>query len=155
MNLKRKLTTLGTLISLSAVIIYIINKFIYFISTLDNFLDKSKGHYYKWRFGRVFYTKQGQGSPILLIHDLSSHSSSHEWHEISEELSKTNTVYALDLLGCGRSDKPNLTYTNYLFVQLITDFIKNVIGDKTDVIATGDSGSFTLMACYNDNDIIK
>jgi len=57
------------------------------------------------------------------------------------------TVYTIDLLGCGRSEKPDLTYTNYLFVQLISDFIKSEIGHRTDVIATGNSGTFVIMAC--------
>lgn len=74
-------------------------------------------------------------------------SSSYEWEKCIKRLSKKHTVYALDLLGCGRSDKPNMTYSNYLFVQLITDFIKNVIREKTDVVVTGESSSFTLMAC--------
>jgi len=89
-----------------------------------------------------------------LIHDLNVCSSSYEWNQIVDQLSKTNTVYTIDLLGCGRSDKPYLTYTNYLYVQLITDFIKHIIGEKTDIIAMGESGSFVLMACANDHSII-
>ena len=45
-------------------------------------------------------------------------------------MAENHTVYALDLLGCGRSEKPKITYTNYLYVQLISDFIKNVIHEK-------------------------
>ena len=82
-------------------------------------------------------------------------SSSSEWNQIVDGLAKTNTVYTIDLLGCGQSDKPNLTYTNYLYVQLVTDFIKHIIGEKTDIIAMGDSGSFVLMACANDHSIIN
>lgn len=40
-----------------------------------------------------------------------------------------------------------MTYSNFLFVQLLTDFTKNVIGTKPDIIATGNSASFVLMAC--------
>lgn len=124
------------------------------MATVDNLLGKKNGTYYDWRFGQIFYTKQGEGAPILLIHDLNACSSEYEWNKIVEKLSQTNTVYTLDLLGCGKSDKPNITYTNYLYVQLITDFIKHVIGEKTDVIATGTSSSFVLMSCKNDNTII-
>ena len=63
-------------------------------------------------------------------------------------------MYTLDLLGCGKSDKPNFTYTNFLYVQLVTDFINNVIGEKADVIVTGNSCSFVLMACHNNDEII-
>ena len=55
---------------------------------------------------------------------------------------KDHTVYTIDLLGFGRSEKPNLTYTNYLYVQLVTDFIQNIIGEKTDIIASNESISF-------------
>ena len=134
---------------------HIINKLVYYISTVDNLLDSEKYSYYDWRFGKIAYKKQGTGSPILLVHDLNVGSSSFEWNQIVDTLAKTNTVYTIDLLGCGCSDKPNLTYTNFLYVQLITDFIKHIIGEKTDVIASGESGSFILMACSNDDSVIN
>ena len=76
-----------------------------------------------------------------------------EWNKLVKSLKKRNTVYTIDLLGCGHSEKPNLTYTNFLYVQLLTDFIKTIIGEKTDVIATGTSSSFVLMACANDDSL--
>ena len=154
MNWKKKLATYAAITSFASLSIHVINRLIYFVSTVDNLLSDSKGTYYNWRFGKIFYTKKGSGKPILLIHDLSASSSGYEWNKIEEELAQTNTVYTIDLLGCGRSDKPEITYTNYLYVQIITDFIKNIIGTKTDIIATGESGSFVLMACKNDATII-
>lgn len=154
MSWKKKLTTGAILTSLTAGAIYTINKVISFTSTLDNLLCKDDGQYFDWRFGKIFYRKQGQGKPILLIHDLTVNSSSHEWNKLVKSLKKRNTVYTIDLLGCGHSEKPNLTYTNFLYVQLLTDFIKTVIGEKTDVVATGTSSSFVLMACANDDSII-
>lgn len=153
MSWKKKLTTGAVLASLTAGTIYTINKIISFTSTLDNLLCKEDGHYFDWRFGKIFYRKQGEGKPILLIHDLTVNSSSHEWNKLVKSLKKRNTVYTIDLLGCGHSEKPNLTYTNFLYVQLLTDFIKTIIGEKTDVIATGTSSSFVLMACANDDSL--
>lgn len=154
MSWKKKLTTGAVLTSLTAGTIYTINRLAYFNATLDNLLSNEDGQYFDWRFGKIFYTKHGTGKPILLIHDLHPGSSSYEWNKLVKALKKTNTVYTIDLLGCGHSEKPDLTYTNFLYVQLITDFIKHIIGDKTDVIASGASASFTLMACANDNTII-
>ena len=127
----------------------------YYFATADNLLTNIKGHYYEWRFGNIYYEKQGKGTPILLIHDTAINSSSYEWNGIIKKLAERNTVYTIDLLGCGRSDKPNLTYTNYLYVQMISDFIKHIVGEKCDVIATGKSSSFTLMTCANGEDMIK
>lgn len=155
MSFKKNFLTLTTLTTTTLGAIHVMNRFMYHISTKENILSTKDENYYDWTYGRIFYTKQGTGSPILLIHDLNVCSSSYEWHKIKNMLSKTNTVYTLDLLGCGLSEKPNLTYTNFLYVQLITDFIKHVIGEKSDVIATGNSASIALMSCVNDNTIIN
>ena len=149
---KRKhiLLTTGILLTLSTVAIYIINKLVLASAIFKNLLNTKNGEYYEWRFGNVFYTKQGSGAAILLVHNLTPSSSSAEWKSIESELAKKYTVYTLDLLGCGRSDKPKITYTNFLYVQLMTDFVKNVIHQKADVIVSGLSGSFVVMACAND-----
>ena len=68
---------------------------------------------------------------------------------VRRELAKNHTVYTIDLLGFGRSEKPNLTYTNYLYVQLLSDFIKSEIGHRTDIVATGAAASLAVMACGN------
>lgn len=117
---------------------------------MKELLYSPNSNYYNWRFGKIFYTKKGSGSPVLLIHDIDCTSSDYEWKEIVQKLSETHTVYTIDLLGCGRSDKPKMTYTNYLYVQLISDFIKNVIKHKTDIVATGKTSSAVIMACYID-----
>ncbi len=145
--MKKHIRNFLILTALATVTIHLINKMISVSSIVKNLLRTDHGKFYDWKYGRIFYTKSGKGSPVLLIHDLNPVSSSQEWERIYKPLSKKHTVYTLDLLGCGRSDKPNLTYTNYMYVQLITDFIKNIIGEKTSLISTGASCSFSIMAC--------
>lgn len=149
--MKKNIRQFFLLSSLAAGCIYGINKFIDTTSGIKNLLAANTGQFYEWRYGNIFYSVHGQGKPLLLIHDLHPASSSIEWSRITKKLEKDHTVYVIDLLGCGRSDKPNLTYTNYMYVQLITDFVKNIIQEKTNVIATGDSCSFTLMAANMDD----
>lgn len=129
--------------------IHILNKIIFSTSVVNGVTDINFRRNYKWKFGNISYTKSGKGKPILLIHDLKNTSSTYEWKEIIKALSKNRTVYAIDLLGCGYSDKPNITYTAYLYVQLINDFITNIIGKRTDIAVTGDSSPLAIMACYN------
>ncbi len=133
---------------------YAYNKFVASASTSKNLLPQD-GDYYNTRHGRIFYTKQGTGSPVLLIHDLDPTASSYEWNKIIKRLGKNHTVYAIDLLGCGRSEKPGFDYTNYLYVQMITGFIKDVIGEKTSVVATNLSTSFVIMANRIDSDLFE
>ena len=117
---KHKLLTISILFTLATGIIYVINRVIFATAVLKNLLKSSAKNFYNWRFGNIYYQKKGQGSPLLLIHDLTVYSSAYEWSQVIDELSKEHTVYALDLLGCGRSEKPKITYTNYLYVQLLS-----------------------------------
>lgn len=149
MKVKNKLLTLLILSAGAAGVTAVMNKCIKISAISKDLLSESNPLCYKWRLGNIHYTKTGTGKPLLLIHDLSSTSSSFEWHSVIGKLSETYTVYAIDMLGCGRSEKPAITYTNYLYVQLISDFVKTVIGHRTDIIATGASASVAIMACSN------
>ncbi len=150
---KTRLLTIGILLTLATGIIHIINHIIFTSANLKDFLKSSAHNYYSWRFGKIYYKKKGSGSPVLLIHDLTVYSSAYEWNSIIDKLAENHTVYAVDLLGCGRSEKPAMTYTSYLYVQMISDFIKNVIHEKTDVIASGYSCSFSILACNNESNL--
>lgn len=141
--------------SLSVFIIHIINKAIFFFSTIKETLHSDNSSFYNWRFGKIFYTKRGSGTPVLLVHDLDNISSELEWKEITTSLAEHHTVYTIDLLGCGRSDKPEMTYTTFLYVQLLSDFIKNIIKQPTDVIVTGHASAAIIMACYSDTKLFK
>lgn len=153
MNNKNKLITFLSLSSGAAASISMINKYIQIRATSKNLLENPQSLCYKWRFGNIHYTKIGSGKPLLLIHDLTPISSSYEWNSLISSLSRRFTVYTIDLLGCGNSEKPNITYTNYLYVQLISDFIKSVIGRRTDIVACGGSSSFVIMACSSDSEL--
>lgn len=147
-----KIITLGILTAIATGVIYVINRMIATASILKDMLHSNSSQYYKWRFGNIYYHKKGKGAPLLLIHDLVPGSSAYEWSKIENELAQKYTVYSIDLLGCGRSDKPAITYTNFLYVQLITDFIKNVIKKQSTVIASGYSASFAVMACHHEKE---
>ena len=132
---------------MSGAAIYFLNKTLDTAAVRKNLLASAEKESFSWQFGDIFYTKKGTGTPMLLLHDLHCASSGREWQYIEDALAQDHTVYTLDLLGCGRSDKPAITYTNFLYVQLIVTFIKQVIGCPTDVIASGLSGSFVVTAC--------
>lgn len=121
------------------------NEYIMKNATAKDLLKKDHGKFYSFKYGDVFYKECGEGKPVLLIHDLNESSSGIEWFYLEKKLAKTHKVYTIDLLGCGRSDKPKLVYNNFLYVQLITDFIRNVIGGQTDIIATGKSSAPVVM----------
>lgn len=144
-----KHSTLKKIIVASVVIgsaMHIANEYIMKIATSKDLLKKDDGNFYSFKYGDIFYKVSGEGKPVLLIHDIDECSSGMEWFYLEKKLSKTNKVYTIDLLGCGRSNKPKLVYNNFLYVQLITDFIKDIIGEQTDIIATGKSVAPVVMS---------
>lgn len=158
MIMNKKLTTTLSLIGLTSaafISISTINKAIDKIASSKGLFNSRNKKIYHWRFGDISYSVTGEGKPVLLVHNLKEDSSSVEWSEIIPKLSRTNTVYAIDLLGCGLSERPDITYTSYMYNQLINDFINNVIKKKTSVIATGKSASFVLDACNINEDAYK
>ena len=144
--MNNKIKKIITFTALAGGAMYAFNKFIDYTASYRGLTLDENENYYAWRNGTIFYEKKGNGSPLLLIHDLNPISSSYEWSHIIDQLSETHTVYAIDLLGCGKSEKPSSSYVNYLYVQLINDFIQDVIQEKTDLVVTGESFSFAVMA---------
>lgn len=151
---KNKLLKLGIFVALTSVILFLANKFLHSMAVAKNRLQGKVHKYYDWKFGKVHYTVHGSGKPLLLIHDLVPYYNSEEWKSIEEALSDNHTVYCVDLLGCGRSARPKLSYTHFMYVQLVTDFIKNVIGGKTDILTSGSSSSLAIMSNKYDASLI-
>lgn len=152
-NKKYSIVLLATLAITSISIL--INKLIFYFSSKHEKLYLPNSNYFEWRFGKVYYTKNGQGTPILLIHDLDASQSSYEFKSLINRLEKNYTVYTIDLIGFGKSDKPKITYTNFLFVQLITDFISTVIKQKTNLVCMGKSTTIGLTVCNYSPTIIN
>jgi pimeloyl-ACP methyl ester carboxylesterase len=152
--MNKKAGTVIAVAGIATITIHLINRAQFSMSTVKNVLSGPNNNYYEWRFGKIRFIRKGSGSPLLLLHDLTIGSSSYEYRELIDSLSQKHEVFAIDLLGYGLSDKPNITYTNYLYVQSVIDFIKNIIGKKTSVLASGDSAAIAVMAAHNDGEVI-
>lgn len=72
-----------------------------------------------------------------------------------EKLSKKHTVYAVDLPGCGHSEKDPITYTIYLYQLIIGAFIKRVIRQKTDIVTSGLSSAIAIQLKYYEPALIN
>ena len=127
--------------------LHLINRFIKRRSLETGLLKDGSGTFYNWKYGNVYYRVSGSGEePVLLIHALSEISGSFEWDPVVKKLENDFRVYTIDLPGCCRSDKPAMEYTNYLYVTLISDFIRDVIGSPAKIVADNLSCSFALTA---------
>jgi pimeloyl-ACP methyl ester carboxylesterase len=81
----------------------------------------------------VHYFVGGHGTPLMLIHGLGARSE--DWTPEMPAYAKNGfRVYAIDLLGCGRTDRPDIAYTIGDQVELIQGFLTAVHVEKADVM---------------------
>jgi pimeloyl-ACP methyl ester carboxylesterase len=92
---------------------------------------------FPWRLGDVHYVKKGLGDPVVLIHNIYPGADHLEFEHNFDQLARNFTVYGLDLLGFGRSAAPRLKYTSDTYVELITDFLREVVGEPAAVVSSG------------------
>jgi pimeloyl-ACP methyl ester carboxylesterase len=150
MSLKGKLLAAGLVTGGVVGAVVAANKFIEApVGEVDTVLTGEERRY-PWKYGDMFYTVKGASSakPLLLIHDFSPGASSFEWRKNIDALAEQFRVYAIDLLGFGLSDRPSIEYTAETYADLIGDFIKEMIGKPTIVVAHGTSAAYVIADAY-------
>ena len=98
----------------------------------------------EWRGHRLAYTTMGSGPPVLLLHSVGLWSWSFEWRHTVDALADRYSVFALDLLGFGRSDRPRTTYSARLYLALIADFARRVVRAPAALVGAGLSGALAV-----------
>jgi pimeloyl-ACP methyl ester carboxylesterase len=102
--------------------------------------------YYRWRGGDLAYSVAGEGEPLLLVHGVYAGASSFEFRKNFEELSKSFRVYALDLLGCGLSERPSRRYKPEDVPSQVEDFVREEIGESAHLVASSLSAALMVPA---------
>ena len=148
--------TLCFLTASSAISLTLLNRWLDRQACSSHLLQTDQGQYYNWKHGRVFYSVRGKGeTPLLLLHSLCETSSSYEWHDVVSNLGKHFRLYIPDLPGCGRSDKPAVSYTDFFYVSFIKAFIRDVIHEKIAVVSSGMACPAAVMAGIYDSNLIS
>ena len=81
-----------------------------------------EAHYLQVNGAKIHYIDEGEGDPVLFMHGNSTWS--YMWRNIIPYLSSKARCIALDLVGHGRSDKPDIDYrfvTHYDYLEGILD----------------------------------
>lgn len=153
--MKKIITRIIAFISFILVAIEAFNRIVLYLAKKDNKVTPIVDKTYNWRLGDIKYLVKGDGDPILLIHDLTPGSSSLEWKKVIDKFSDKYRVYALDLPGFGVSDKKIKTYTNFLYVSAVCDFISDIIKEKTTIVTSGEAASIAVLSAYQHKDLFE
>lgn len=101
------------------------------------------GDYFEIASVRTFVVQKGEGAPVILLHGLGA--SSYSWRHLVPELSKKNKVYACDIPGFGRSDKPaDFDYSFVGFVNWLIAFMDHFKIPKASLVGNSMGGVISL-----------
>ncbi len=114
-----------------------------------------RGQRYAWKYGECSFQTIGEGNPVVLLHSFGPGHDSEEWRSVAEHLAERYRIYALDLLGWGRSDKPAITYDGELYIQLLVDFLEDVVQERSVVIAAGLSAAYAVQAAVDHPELLE
>ncbi len=118
-----------------------------------------EARFFRWKHGRVFYKTSGaenSGPPLVFVHGVGAGASSFMWRKNFDDLAKDFRVFALDLLGFGFSDKPAAaSYSADLYVELITDFIREVSGYPVNVIGSSLGAAYAIRVADEHPELIN
>ena len=91
---------------------------------------------------RIHITYAGEGDPVLLIHGAGQNS--YTWRHQFEALAERYFVVAVDMIGYGYSDKPDLTYTIEENSEFLLALLNTLRIKQTNIIAMGSGATYAL-----------
>jgi pimeloyl-ACP methyl ester carboxylesterase len=115
------------------------------LSTKESATNPTPGQYWEWRGHKIYYVQSGisqQYPPLLLVHGFGA--STDHWRKNIIALTADFSVFAIDLLGFGRSAKPKLQYSGELWRDQLYDFIHQVIGQPA-ILAGNSLGGYACL----------
>lgn len=110
-----------------------------------------ESHYVEVLGSKMHYIDEGEGDPILFIHG--NPTSSYLWRNIIPYVSDDGRVIAVDLIGMGKSDKPDIDYRFVDHAKYLEGFIEELeLKNVTLVIHDWGSGlGFNYAMQHEDN----
>ncbi len=97
-----------------------------------------ESNYIEVQGSKIHYLDEGSGDPILFLHG--NPTSSYLWRNIIPYLKPMGRCVAMDLIGMGKSDKPDIEYRFFDHVKFVEDFIDKM-GLRNLTLVVHDWGS--------------
>ncbi len=114
-----------------------------------------RAHRYAWKQGEISFQSLGDGPSLVLLHSFGPGHDSEEWRPVAELLAEEYRVFALDMLGWGRSEKPKIQYDDELYIQLLVDFIDDVVRERAVPVAAGLAAAYAVQVAVDHPEAIR
>lgn len=114
------------------------------VAPLENPIG-GEDHVFHWHGRRISYTRRGAGPAMLLVHGIHAAAWSYEWRANVDALARAFTVHTIDLLGFGRSERPDIRYSAQLYLHLLHDFAREVVGGPCTLVGSSLAGAYAAI----------
>lgn len=100
-------------------------------------LDAETGAFELMEGRSTYYRRDGEGTPVVLLHSLNAAASSFEMKPLFDHFAATTRrpVYALDWLGFGLSGRPAVRYRPSIYERQLRRFLSEHVREPADVVA--------------------
>jgi pimeloyl-ACP methyl ester carboxylesterase len=102
---------------------------------------------------RVHYYEGGEGPPLIFIHGLGAESTN--WVLAMLSFRRQYHVYAIDLLGHGQSEQPDIDYSVTRQSEMVRQFLADREALPADVVGISMGGWITLKLAIDHPDAVK
>lgn len=96
-------------------------------------------------YGITVYHNQGDtNEKIVLVHGGGLDNAMMSWKEVIELMGNKYDIYAVDMLGFGESDKPDIQYSIPMYVELLYDVLRQLNIEKTNLVGLSMGGGISI-----------
>ncbi|KAF3488861.1 hypothetical protein F2Q69_00057343 [Brassica cretica] len=101
------------------------------------------------------YTVAGnEGPAVLLVHGFGAFLE-HYRDNVDSIVNSRNRVWTITVLGFGKSEKPNIVYTELLWSEMLRDFMIEVVGEPAHCVGNSIGGYFVSLMAFLWPDLVK
>jgi 2-hydroxy-6-oxo-6-(2'-aminophenyl)hexa-2,4-dienoate hydrolase len=114
-------------------------------------------HYIDAKGVRTRYLESGSGTPVILIHGGGAGADSYgNWRNVIPALARRHRVIAVDMIGFGRTAKPEGTYSQDRRIDHLTDFIEALgLGGPAVLVGNSMGGATALGVSVHRPDLVR
>jgi pimeloyl-ACP methyl ester carboxylesterase len=107
----------------------------------------------------AYYVRPGKGRPLVFLHSINAAASAHEMRPLVQRFQRETDrpLYALEWLGFGHSDRPELRYTPMVMEDQLEHFLEHIVRAKggADIVGLSLGATYAAGVAPRRQDLVR